>query len=464
MKHFGVGAVLWAATLTAFAFVGAGCGGSTVASSLAVATSHPTTPDAAISDASTGNAATTDSAATTGLACPAGQGCGLLATTDSAATIEGATTMYGEATAEAVDAFAIAIEGATPTGGATPDGATTQSGGWIDRGPSGTAGVWSGVASDASGNHLVAVSAGHLVVPSFVNYFSGVAVSANAGMTWALTSGPALSAVASDPSGTNLVACGGGGISTSVNAGMTWTPSGWAAPTGQSYCTSVASDSTGTHLVAAVGGPWGGDIWTSSNAGVTWTDQTPSGAAHNLTWMSVAADATGTKLIAVTGLGLGAGGPGSVGDIWTSSDSGATWTDQTASGAAHNLTWMSVASDATGTHLIAVGSGIWTSSNSGVTWTQQATNSGAYAWASVASSSDGTHLVAASRNGVDLSTGGDLWTSSDSGVTWTNTTAGTFLAILDWTGVASDSTGAHLVAVNAWEADIVGGDIWTWTN
>ena len=191
----------------------------------------------------------------------------------------------------------------------------------------------------------------------------------------------------------------------------------------------------------------------------------PSGClAHGQRWASVASDSTGTHLVAVAVHPHSLGGcdilnPTSAGyaggSIWTSTDGGATWTDQTPAGPAIDLCWASVASDSSGTNLIAVGSGIWTSVNAGVTWTQQTAppTTTAGAWVSVASDSTGTHLVAV--NGAVFSANGDIWASTDSGVTWTNQTSGTSAAHQAWSAVASDSTGAHLVAV------VSGGDIWT---
>jgi hypothetical protein len=215
----------------------------------------------------------------------------------------------------------------------------------------------------------------------------------------------------------------------------------------------VAADSTGTHLAAVEA--FGGDVWTSTDSGATWTDRTPSGPAHGQYWVSVASDQTGANLVAVAGGGLAVAGTGSAGDIWTSSNSGATWTDRTSSGAPHDVYWASVASDSTGTNLVAVGAGIWTSINSGVTWNQQSAPAITGKWVSVASDATGTHLVAASGQ---VGGTGDIWTSVNSGSTWTNETTGTSAANQNWSAVASDSTGAHLVAV------VLGGDIWTETN
>jgi photosystem II stability/assembly factor-like uncharacterized protein len=58
---------------------------------------------------------------------------------------------------------------------------------------------------------------------------------------------------------------------------------------------------------------------------------------------------------------------------------------------------------------------IYTSSDSGVTWTAR-TSSGQKYWESLASSSDGTVLTAVSKNNY-------IYTSSDSGATWTARTS-----------------------------------------
>jgi hypothetical protein len=122
-------------------------------------------------------------------------------------------------------------------------------------------------------------------------------------------------------------------------------------------------------------------------------------------------------------------------------------------------------------HLVAVGSAIWTSADAGLTWTQQTIPSGLSSssdfWVSVASDATGRHLIAATYGdpGTGGSAGGgggfrpqvagNIFTSANAGVSWTNETAGTAAADQNWIGVASDATGAHLVAI----ADV--GDIWT---
>ena len=87
----------------------------------------------------------------------------------------------------------------------------------------------------------------------------------------------------------------------------------------------------------------------------------------------------------------------------------------------------------------AANGGIYTSSNSGGTWTPQ-TNAPSKQWQSVASSSDGTKLVA----GIN---GGGIYVSVDSGVTWTQTGPPNKV----WaSSLASSSDGTKLVAVDAY--------------
>jgi hypothetical protein len=128
------------------------------------------------------------------------------------------------------------------------------------------------------------------------------------------------------------------------------------------------------------------------------------------------------------------------GRIYTSADSGLTWT---ARDAARN--WYAVASSSDGTKLVAVeyGGYIYTSVDSGASWFARNTIRN---WSTVSSSSDGTRLIAA----VD---GGFIYTSTDSGTTWIARAAD---ADRNWSGVASSADGSKLAAV-----EYINGLIWT---
>ena len=284
----------------------------------------------------------------------------------------------------------------------------------------------------------------------------------------------AATSVASDASGMKLVAvAAGGGIWTSTDGGITWvdrTPSG---PAHVQQWMSVASDATGTNLAVVVNGfydrpnadpaAFSGDVWTSNDSGATWIDQTSSSPAHGEAWRSVASDASGTNVVAVTAGGSVVLGPGA---IWTSTDAGVTWTNATATVTGMGTQdWSSVASDATGKNLVAAGSGsgIWASTDGGATWTNRTPADPKFeasygdqveGWSSVASDATGTKLVAAVNTG-------DIWTSTDGGGTWTDAAPTTSWQV--WISVASDATGTNLVAVDGL-VEGADGDVWTSAN
>jgi len=284
---------------------------------------------------------------------------------------------------------------------------------------------WTAIAASADGSRLVAA----------VEWFP-IYTSDDAGLSWIARNSAGFRrwrAVASSADGVKLVAVVyGGQIYTSTNSGTTWTPR--ESPRNWQ---SVASSADGTKLVAVVSG---GLIYVSTNSGASWTPR-----ANNRDWTSVASSSDGTKLVAVaTGQ---QGGP-----IYTSIDSGTTWISQSNFNA-----WRSVASSADGSKLVAVaedlGFGvacrscfpiILTSTNSGASWTPRLSTL-TQNWISVASSADGTKLIAAAK-------GGQIYLSKDSGATWAP-----YEVNRQWAAVASSADGSRLFAV------VYGGQIYTST-
>ena len=145
----------------------------------------------------------------------------------------------------------------------------------------------------------------------------------------------------------------------------------------------------------------------------------------------VASSADGSKLVAVVNANGVVGASSSQAKIYTSTDSGATWT------ARENVrNWSSVASSSDGTKLVAgVTNGrLYTSNDSGLDWSAHESNRN---WQGVVSSADGTKLVAVSGGA-----GGRIYVSTDSGASWTPHGINN-----NWQSVASSADGSKLVAV-----------------
>jgi hypothetical protein len=262
-------------------------------------------------------------------------------------------------------------------------------------------------------------------------------------------SGYHLANLAASDDGTKMVsATTGSTVYTSTDSGTTWTPH---TITGSTHSwVGITASSDGTHLAMADysdGATAGvkGYLYTSTDSGATWTQQTGPGKQN---WESIAASANGSKIIVSDSIDNSGGTPAE-GYIYISTDYGVTWTRATGAGE-HN--WMSIASSADGMKLAAIyndgpgASYIYTSADGGTTWTQRA-SAGSNAWWSITSSVDGTKLAATS---VQTSGGsGYIYTSTDSGATWTQrASAGTGPGNTGWGYIISSSDGTKLLAVS----------------
>ncbi len=262
-------------------------------------------------------------------------------------------------------------------------------------------------------------------------------LSSSIGQNWQTNGPPAFwTSIAASASGTTIAATiNGGNIYVSTNSGVSW-----VSRASSQYWSSVAVSADGTKMAATVGNRAGtsynGYIWTSTDSGASWGTQSSSSGSKQ--WVSIASSANGSNLVAAVYNGY----------LYVSSDAGKTWPLVGTT----NLYWTSVASSADGTRLVAVANGgqIYTSTNSGSSW-QQRTNNASLAWNAVASSADGSRLVATLGNG-------SIYISPDSGATWTlistTTASGSF--------VASSSDGNRLVA--AYGSTTVSGNIYTSTD
>lgn len=257
---------------------------------------------------------------------------------------------------------------------------------------------------------------------------AGCGANSVSAQTWTQTSAPNTNwvSIASSADGQKLVAAvQNGGLYISTNSGTTWSQTSAPSTNWQS----VASSADGIKLVAVeqevvysesdppvvVGG-----IYTSTDSGVTWTQ--PAGTP-SVGWDSVASSADGTKLAATVAFG----------PIYISRDAGTNWIATTA---LTNVFWQVIASSADGSKLIAAvyGGPIYISTNSGIGWA--ATSAPETNWASLACSADGTKMLA-----VAFPDAGPIYFSSDSGTTWT-----TNMSNEHWHSVASSADGSKLIA------------------
>ena len=223
----------------------------------------------------------------------------------------------------------------------------------------------------------------------------------------------------------------GGSLYRSTDFGVTW--SVIAGTSGKNWF-SIASNIDGTKVAAV---DRGGDIWTSTNSGSTWT-QRSVGDVRN--WESIASSSDGAKLVAVASNG------DNNGYIYTSSNSGVSWSSDLAPAGTNKFT--GVASSNDGTYLAATtwANGIYTSSNSGQTWTARTlpvpNPSGVTYLQAVASSGDGSRLVTGSRTQAGGSNGGVIFTSADYGATWKAFSQ----TSLDYINFTSNGDGSRLAA------------------
>ena len=202
-----------------------------------------------------------------------------------------------------------------------------------------------------------------------------------------------------------------------------------------------ASSSDGTKLVTGNYGDYnfgiGGKIYTSADSGSTWTLREISGIPL-AKWNAFASSSDGSKLIAASFDGY----------ICTSIDSGVSWIQRKPT--TKRAYWLTVAMSCDGTKLFAGDSGIneqkayiYTSIDSGSTWIERdPAGIDTSAWHAIACSSDGTIVYTGdSLYSPSLNRTHYIYKSTDSGATWTSIKESGV-----WSGFACSSDGTKVVA------------------
>ncbi|MBM2815863.1 MAG: hypothetical protein HW421_2625 [Ignavibacteria bacterium] len=232
--------------------------------------------------------------------------------------------------------------------------------------------------------------------------------------------------IASSADGTKLIAGGSEFefIYLSTNSGYSWDPSKVRIDSIVMGAYFLSSSNDGVKIYSADGGwtPPGGYIYSSTNSGLTWTQLTVLGRKR---WWGIASSSDGVKLVASTFDTFD-------GFIYTSSNSGSSWIKQSTIGIKN---WRGASSSSDGTKLAAAAYNdyIFTSTNSGNTWIQQ-TTAGINNWRGISMSSDGMKIVAAPS-------GGYISISTDFGLTWNQSTSA---GIRNWNFSSCSSDGNFL--------------------
>jgi hypothetical protein len=299
---------------------------------------------------------------------------------------------------------------------------------WIPRNTPDRNGFTNGLAISADGTTIM------------ISFAFSQWISTNSGFTWSEVIGPwpsrnaAVTAICMSSNGGLIVILGYFDSSnvrrvyTSTDFGVSWTlqPGSDIGYSPQYSYWSMASldcSSDGTKIVA--GGTRGINnsgiginyIYTSTDSGVTWTQRQNSGPG---TFTSVSSSVDGNKLV-----GADFYGNNDNGRIVTSTDAGATWTNH------DNIKAYDCASSSDGTVIAGITFGltgpingiVTVSTDSGNTWTQRVVPSGTpTSLISIAMSSDGKIIVTSDRTAASSVVGGNstayLWISTNSGETW----------------------------------------------
>jgi photosystem II stability/assembly factor-like uncharacterized protein len=265
---------------------------------------------------------------------------------------------------------------------------------------------WAAVACSADGTKMIAASSEAL--NGLMNQAPGLAyISSDSGTTWAASSLPVAlwAAVASSANGERLFAAvSGGAIYSSSNSGATWSQTG-APADGVEGWRALACSADGRVVVAAsekhYNINYSGLVYVSTNSGSSWVLANIPPIGGGYPWVGVSCSADGTRLAAVS-KGTPGGNPATwvnVYPIYLSADSSATWF-----GASPKDYWLGLACSGSGTTLIALARAglvsragdIYVSSDAGASWSTNSMLGANHSdWISVASSADGNRIVAA---------------------------------------------------------------------
>lgn len=196
----------------------------------------------------------------------------------------------------------------------------------------------------------------------------------------------------------------------------------WVAANGlaSATCPQLASSGSGQYMLC---GNIGGNLFTSDDYGANWTEQSGSSSQP---WSGVAVSSDGSLMYAVAADNL----------LWKSADHGVTWTSSAVPGTSF-IEKLAISAD--GMHIIMADSGntgmVFKSQNGGTTWTSFTPTASA-SIIGLSMSGDAQHMAIAYLGDM-------VYTSSDYGVTWTPQTG---IGTHDWTTINVSQNGQYFAA------------------
>ena len=226
----------------------------------------------------------------------------------------------------------------------------------------------------------------------------------------------------------------------SADRGVSWsrvTPAGASVPFPMDY--DFASAVLGTTMYVMGGIQFGpftryDEVWQSTDRGVTWTQATnttdPKFSARSSAAAVVLGSAGAARLYVIGGVTSSGAGTSGLDDVWESGD-GASWTHVNASAASGDKfparKEHSAAAVGDTVYVIAGDQGggargdVWTSGDKGATWTQAAGNAEFSARRNHASAAQGGVLYVIGGGGEGSTRlFNDVWKSTDGGQSWVN--------------------------------------------
>jgi hypothetical protein len=205
------------------------------------------------------------------------------------------------------------------------------------------------------------------------------------------------------------------------------------------YWTGIAASADGMKMVACplygTNSPsFPGPICLSTNGGTNWMINT----ATTNSWYGVCSSTNGVKLSAI----VENGNPNNNTNLYTSTNSGATWQPQ-----AMPMSPRAIACSGDGSRLLVAGATsnrvdvVYTSPDQGATWISNSIPTNEF-WYAVASSLNGSNLIAAANGDYTDTNPGVIYTSTNGGNLWVSNS----LPQAFWNTVASSGDGSELLA------------------